>query len=452
MPMRQLSVVTIAAALALLLALPAVAAPAPRYIIEGSGNALPANLSAMVGAAGGTLQRTHPEIGVAQATSTDPAFATKLAAASGIQSVSLDTIVQWTPPPSVIQGTVVLSHPPAPAPNPQGAFFFGCQWNLSQINAPGAWAQGAFGSTKARVAVLDTGVDPNHIDLAGKIDTADSVSVITPGSSPCGSADETTFFDFFFHGTFVSSQIVSNLIGMASVAPSSSVIMVKVLNCQGSGSFGDVIAGIEYAAQLKHVDIINMSLGAFIPKAGNDALIDATNRAVQFAHNQGKLVVVASGNSAEDLTFNSPNIELPAQSPGATAVNATNIQDTLASYSNFGTATWVDAPGGDLPNPLAPLPNCPEIPAAEQSLVLGACTSAVCGDENSYLIGDGTSFASPIVAGVSALIDGVDGKPLTFFPDYAKLILALTADDIGPFSTYAFGRVNASRAVASQHF
>lgn len=446
---RKLTIFGIAATLALCLAAPGVAGT-NSYIIEGTGNALPTNLGAMVGAAGGVLQRTHPEFGVAQATSADPSFASKLAGASGIQAVAQDTIVQWTPPRSAaVQSTLVLSNPPAAAPNPQGAFFFGCQWNLQQINAPGAWARGAFGGPNTKVAVLDTGVDPNHIDLAGKIDIADSTSVITAGTSPCGSTDETTFMDFDFHGTFVSSQIVSNLIGMASVAPSSNVVMVKVLNCQGSGSFGDVIAGIRYAATLKNVDIINMSLGAFIPKAGNDALLDALGRATLFAELHGKLVVAASGNSATDLTFSSPNIEVPAQSPGVIAINATNIQDTLASYSNFGVATWLDAPGGDLPNPDAALPGCP-VTASLQSLVLGACSSALCGNENSYLVGAGTSFASPIVAGVSALIDEIDGKPITFFPDFAKLILALTADRIGPFNIYANGRVNAARAVASQ--
>lgn len=450
MALRKLSIVAIAASAALLLVLPAAAA-SNTYIIEGTGNALPANLGAMVGAAGGVLKRSHPEIGVAQATSSDPAFAAHLAGASGIQSVAQDTLVQWTPTPAAaIRGTLVLSHPPAPAPNPQGAFFYGCQWNLQQIDAPGAWAQGAFGSTRAKVAVLDTGVDYNHQDLVGKIDLANSTSVITPGTSPCGSADETTIYDYFFHGTFTSSQIVSNLIGIASVAPSSEVVMVKVLNCEGSGSFGDVIAGIEYAAQLPHVDVINMSLGAEIPKAGNGALLDALGRAVLYARSQGKLVAAAAGNSATDITFTSPNVFVPAQSPGATAVYATNIQDTLASYSNYGTATWVGAPGGDYPDPFGPLPACPVIPAADQSFVLGACTAAYCGGENFYLLGDGTSFASPLVAGVSALIDAVDGPPLTFFPDYAKLILAATADPIGPFTTYAFGRVNASRAVASQ--
>jgi subtilisin family serine protease len=447
---RRPAILGIAGLLALCLAaMPGQAAAVESYVIGASGN-LPANLGAMVSAAGGSLQRVHPEIGIAQAASTDPSFATRMATNSGIQYVVQDSIVQWTPPPSTaLQGTVPLPSGHTAAPNPQGAFFYACQWGLPQIDAPGAWAQGAFGSPEVKVAVLDTGVDPNHIDLAGKVDTVNSVSVLTPGSSPCGSADETTFFDFAFHGTFVSSLITGNLIGMAAVAPKSSVVMVKVLNCAGSGSFGDVIAGIHYAAGLSDVDVLNMSLGAYFPKAGNDSLIDAIGRAVKFARNRGKLVVVAAGNNGALLGEGSPNIDVPAQSDGAIAITATSIDQKLASYSNFGEVTWVGAPGGDLPDPVGPLAGCP-IPPSLQSLVLGACTSAVCGGETSYLIGAGTSFASPIVAGVAALVDAIRHEG-DVSPGHVKRVLAKTADDIGPQDIFSNGRVNASKAVKDQH-
>ncbi|HEY6320120.1 MAG TPA: transposase [Thermoanaerobaculia bacterium] len=133
----------------------------------------------------------------------NPSFAANLVANGGIQSVDADEIVQWTPTLDSLKGRVALPNSNAAPPNPAGAFFFACQWALPQINAPGAWAQGVFGSTAAKVAVLDTGVDPNHIDLFGKIDIAHSTSVLTPGSSPCGAPDETSFVGFFFHGTFV---------------------------------------------------------------------------------------------------------------------------------------------------------------------------------------------------------------------------------------------------------
>jgi subtilisin family serine protease len=434
--------------LALGVTVPGHAAAAGPYIIGGAGGSLPANLGTMVGAAGGSLTRTLPEIGVAQATASDPSFATKMAGNSGIQYVVQDSIVQWTPPPSAMQGSVALPAGQAAHPNPQGAFFYACQWGLPQIDAPGAWAQGAFGSPHVKVAVLDTGVDPNHIDLAGKIDTNESTSKLTPGSSPCGSADETTFFDFDFHGTFVSSQITGNLIGMAAVAPKTSVVMVKVLSCVGSGSFGDVIAGIHYAAGLEDVDVINMSLGAYFPRAGNDSLIDAMDRAVTFAKNRGKLVVSAAGNNGAQLGEGSPNIEVPGQSKGGIGIYATTINQQLASYSNFGEVTWVGAPGGDLPDPVGPLPGCPINPSL-QSLVLGACSSALCGGENFYLIGAGTSFASPIVAAVAALVDSVRDQGDTN-PGHVKHVLASTAQDLKPHELFSNGLVDASSAVRSQ--
>jgi lantibiotic leader peptide-processing serine protease len=431
----------------LVLALPSWANSMPSYVIEASGN-LPPNLDQVVSAAGGTLARTHPEIGVAQASSSDPDFATKLAQSPGIQRVAVDSPIQWVPQPATaIRATVALANPPAAAPNPQGAFFFACQWNMQQLNAPGAWAQGAFGAPHEKVAVLDTGIDPNHIDLAGKVDLAESRSELSPGTSACGSADETSIFDNFFHGTFVSSQIVGNLRGMAAVAPRSTVVMVKVLDCTGSGTFGDVIAGIKYAATLDDVDVLNLSLGAYFTKQGQDALIDALDRVVTFARNRGKLVVVAAGNNGALLGEGSPNIDIPAQSKGATAIFATAIDRSLASYSNYGEVTWVGAGGGDFPDPLGPLPGCPINPGL-QSLVLGACSSAFCGAENFYLVGAGTSFASPLAAGVAALLDGLPGDDPT--PGHLRHVLARTAVPLGSPEIFSHGLIDAGKAVKSE--
>jgi subtilisin family serine protease len=313
-----------------------------------------------------------------------------------------------------------------------------------------AWAQGQFGSPAGKVAVLDTGVDPTHIDLAGRVDTADSVSVLTPGSSPCGGADESTFLDFFFHGTFVSSNITSNGIGMASVAPLTQVVAVKVLSCVGSGSFGDVIAGIDYAAGLPDVNVINMSLGAVFAKSHNGRLLGALAKAVNFANGRGKLVVAAAGNNGLDLNHIGNVTEVPGESGTAIAIYATTIDQSLASYTNFGNKTWVGAPGGDLPNPAAALPGCP-LPPSVQSLVLGACSSFSiffsCGSHASYLIGAGTSFATPLVAGVAALVSGEQGGGVN--PGQLKTTLSQTADDIGAPNLFSHGRVNASNAVSA---
>lgn len=417
------------------------------YLIKTSGAA---DLAARVAAAGGTLQRVHPEIGYAVATSTDPSFARNLRGA-GIQAVDQDLKINWLPTQT---GPAQLA-PEAQATsaaNPAGAFFYNCQWALQTLDAPAAWAAGATGAGM-KVAVLDTGVDPFHDDLAGKIDMGQSVSMVSPGTSPCGAFDEDNVYDLNFHGSFVSALISSNNLGMAGIAPDATIVGVKVLDCGGSGSFGDVIAGILYAADLADVDVINMSLGVGIPKnlQGAGPLVAALNKAVNYANSQGKLVVVASGNDGADMQHSGNVSWVPAESGAGIAVYATGIDDTLASYSNFGVSgTWVGAPGGDFPNPAPPLPGCP-VNDANESLVLSVCSSFVCGGPNFYVLGTGTSFASPYVAGIAALVDGQAGGAL----DAAQLknILKNSAEDLGKPGTdqiYSHGRANAGNAVNQQ--
>ncbi len=423
------------------------------FLIEAQGH-IPSDLAGRVSAAGGTLQRVLPEVGYAVATSSDPAFAARLGGQHGIRSVTQDVAVQWAPDPSGLSGPVEAAPAATPAVDPTTAFFYACQWNMRNIDAPGAWALGEFGDPDVKVAVLDTGVDPTHNDLAGRVDVGESASALSAGSSPCGAVDETTFLDFAFHGTFVSSTITSNGLGIAAVAPDARVVAVKVLNCTGSGSFGDIITGLLYAASLDDVHVVNMSLGVpgGIPKnlPGAGQLIAALNKTVNYVESQGKLVVSASGNDGLDMQHSGNAAFVPAESGSGIAVYATAWNDLLATYSNYGVSgTWVGAPGGDGPDPTPPLPGCVVSPSS-QGLVFGACSTFAgfgCGP-NSYLIGAGTSFATPIVSGVAALIDGQAGGSLN--GHQLKARLAQSADDLGAPGTdllYSHGRVNARKAV-----
>jgi subtilisin family serine protease len=449
------TLVTLATVLVLAVLVLAVPAQAETYVIEANGN-LPSDLEDLVTAAGGSLLRVHPEIDLAVADSDDESFGANLEASSNkIKSCTQDVQVQWTPDADADAVAAPQSHNPV---DPTTAFFYPCQWNLHQIDAAGAWAQDAFGAPNVKVAVLDTGVDPNHVDLVGKVDLVQSTSVLTPGSSLCNSVlglpDEETFRDFRFHGTFVATQITSNSLGMAAVAPLAEVVAVKVLNCLGSGSFADVIAGILYAASLDDVHVINMSLGAYFDRAGGAGpLISSLAKAVNFAGSRGKLVVSASGNDFADLQHDGSLISVPAESGSGIAIYSTDVNDDRALYANHGAnATWVGAPGGDSVDPAPPLPGCPVDPASQGGSI-GACsTDSIffgCGGNGLYLInGSGTSFASPIAAGVAALVDGEAGGALS--AAQLKTILKNTADDLGPIGTdneFSHGRVNASRAV-----
>jgi subtilisin family serine protease len=408
-----------------------------------------------VEALGGTVDRAHPEVGIAQVSGLTDSKAQKLKGKAA-QHVMRDLIVQWTDPASdfeTSQGVSAMGH----AADPTATFFYPCQWNMRQIDAPGAWAQDQFGDPGVKVAVLDGGVDPFHQDLAGRIDVAQSASFISePSICDLFAPDMDTFQDFGFHGSFVSGIITTNGIDIAGVAPLAQVVGVKVLNCQGQGSFADVIAGILYAASLPDVEIINMSLGAYFPKNDQDAkgLVAAMNKAVNYAGSQGKLVVSSAGNNGVDLDHDGNFVSVPAQSGSGIAAWAGDIDGGLAGYSNHGhSGAWVGAGGGDFaPSAQVPLAGC-SFPPSVHGAIASVCSSTSlffgCGSGDLYLFGGtGTSFSAPLVAGVAALVDGKAGGSLN--AGQLKTILKNTADDIGKKGAdglFSHGRVNASSAV-----
>ena len=452
--MRKTTVIAMVVFLALLAS--AGMAMEPIYLIEPNGT-LPNDLADLVAAAGGTLYRVFPEISLASAFSSDPDFAVNLAASNKIRTVEEDIPMQLVP--DVPWGIGLAQHPAAQETHaagldPTSAFFYDCQWNLHQVDAAGAWAQDQFGSPSVKVAVLDSGIDPDHLDLIGKVDLANSTSFLS--FSPCGPADQFTIDDLNWHGTFVAAQIAGNNLGMASVAPLSEIVAIKVDACNNRGFLVDWIAGILYAASLPDVDVINMSLQSRFPKSvaqGSGGFTLAVfNNAVNFAQNQGKLVVSAAGNFGVDLDKDKNFTQIPADAGAGIAVWAGDINGNLASYSNFGRATWVGAGGGDFTPGHDPLPGCF---FGGQDGILSACSTKsvvfpICGTANDfYLLGfSGTSFATPVVAGVAALVDGAAGGSLN--PGQLKTVLKNTADDIGPNGTdvlFSHGRVNAGRAV-----
>ena len=124
------------------------------------------------------------------------------------------------------------------APDDQsGAQFFAqFQWNMRQIRASNVWLLKDGHGKGTTVCDLDTGVDPTHFDLNGKVDLGISTSMVVT---------EPDILDYNGHGTFVSSQIATNGIGMASVAPQATLCQVKVLDQTGSGLLSDAIAGVD---------------------------------------------------------------------------------------------------------------------------------------------------------------------------------------------------------------
>ena len=379
-----------------------------------------------VNAAGGSILSNLEQIGVVVASSSNPNFAASVRALPGVQDVAEDPIVNFLPNEQVALADVV---PGADGVNsePYNAYL----WNIRQIKADQTAAAGDMGYG-ARVVVLDSGMNMANAELAPNVNTALSVSFV-PGevvepqcTAPC-----------FNHGTHVAGTIAAaiNGRGVQGVAPQAELIAVKVLRESGSGSFGWLIEGLEYASSI-NADVANMSLGAVfdVNHSGAGTLLAALNRAINHATAAGVLCVSAAGNDGVNL--DNRLVSIPAQSGNGMAVSATGPIhwanfDRFASYSNYGVSVVnVAAPGGDL--------------------VTGGWTydMVLSTSKGAYYFASGTSMATPHVSGVAALIVGKYGH---LGPARLKAIIEQSADDVGkpgvdPY--YGKGRVNALKALS----
>ncbi|RLL89266.1 peptidase S8, partial [Mesotoga sp. HF07.pep.5.2.highcov] len=251
-----------------------------------------------------------------------------------------------------------------------------------------------------KVAILDTGIDPSHPDLAGRV--SQGVDFTETGSS----------FDDNGHGTHVSgtvAAIYSNNSGVYGVAPSASLYAVKVLDSTGSGYLDWIIAGIEWAIA-NEIDVINMSLGT---PSDVQPLEDACNA----AYKADILIVAAAGNSG-NKPGNRDTVEYPGGYASVIAVAASDSNDLRASFSSTGPDVELIAPGVSI-------------------------LSSIPGDGYAYY--SGTSMASPHVAGVAALV--LAARP-TLTNAEVRLILQQTAENLGLKQEHqGFGLVRADLAV-----
>lgn len=412
-----------------------------RYLFQFK-KAEAADFESKVKSLGGKVARRHKEIGAVLVTGLTPAAVATLSARPDVEVVGKDLRAQFIPPrQQLIKSLVRASALAKSSKNDQsGAFFFAdFQWNMRQISAPAAWKHTPAGKG-AEVCMLDTGIDPKHIDLKGKVDVKNSTSFV---------ASEPFIRDLNFHGTYTASIVSTNGLGVASVAPAARLCAIKVLDETGSGDFADVLAGIVYAGVLQ-VDVINMSLGALLDFNDPDqkALANALQKAVDFAHNQGVVVVASSGNDNLNLDQSARIKSIPAQLKNVISVGATgpiNQQkfDRLASYSNYGrTGNDLVAPGGE---------NIDGVTLDEfvlQDLVVGACSEFVpgCKGGDFYAWADGTSAAAPHVAGAVAVIESNRGGNQA--PSQLESCLLNGTDDVGAKVFFGAGRINVSQEAA----
>jgi subtilisin family serine protease len=419
---------------------------ADRHLIQvqpgGSVDAMAARVVSM----GGRVERTHQGLGLVITHGLSAAAVSSLRASSDVLSVVGDRTVQWIPAMSKKHFTssqAMVTTSRTPHVDQSGAAFFSFQWNLPVIRANAAWLVTREGQNTL-VCDLDTGVDPTHIDLAGKINLGVSTSFVVT---------EPDILDRNTHGTYVSALISSNGIGMASVAPETELCQVKVLDKTGTGSFGDVITGVVYAADAG-ADVINMSLGAvFAPRdTGVAQLARMFQAAVDYAYRHGVTIAAAAGNDAINLA-EVDSIELPAElrhviSVGATAPTNQQHFDQIASYSDFGfPGTTVFAPGGDFQ---------PQNGGVTQDLILSACSSFAtellpaidCSNHETYIFDAGTSAASPHVAGEAAILKSDRRRGSHSRPDLLTEACIINGTDRiltrgrYPDPLYGFGRID----------
>ena len=276
----------------------------------------------------------------------------------------------------------------------------GEEWHLERIHAPGAW-NGTTGTAGVIVAVLDSGINRAHPDF----------NLILPGYDfVSGDSDPA---DDFGHGTAVAGVIAAggnNGIGVAGVAFGCSLLPVKVVDRSGFASYSAIAQGIMYAVD-QGARVINISIAGTSPSA-------TLQQAVDYAWSNNVVIVAAAGNTGTSA------LNYPAACDHVLSVSATSPDDSLAAFSSYGSWVTLSAPGDG-------------IWTTQRDLT------------NPYGSWRGTSFASPIVAGLAALV--LSAEPSLANADVVS-ILEQTADDLGvPGSNSSFGagRVNAFRALAS---
>lgn len=408
-----------------------------RYLVqfkttEGSG------FEARVKLLGGKILRRETQIGAVLVTGLSPAAAATLSRQSDVDDVSSDLEARFIPPRSQLMHSVVRmtgSRVKASSQIDQsGAFFFNdFQWNMRVIRAPEGWAQTPAGNNTL-VCLLDTGIDPNHIDLAGKVDLDLSTSFVQA---------EPFIEDLNFHGTFTATLVSSNGLGIASVAPAARLCEIKVLDQTGNGSFANIIAAIVYAGVIRP-DVINMSFGALFDLRDKDqrGLAKAVQKAVNFAHRQGVTIVASSGNDGLNLDQTGKLQVIPGQLEHVISVGATgplNQQnfDRLASYSNFGrSGNDIVAPGGEF------IDGVTLDQFFLQDLIVSACSEFVPGCEGGdfFTWADGTSASAAHVSGAAAVIESSLRGDQS--PNRVEECLDQGADDIGRRVFFGAGRID----------
>lgn len=338
-----------------------------------------------------------------------------------------------------------IRKPLATTPNDE---HYGLQWHYPMINLPDAWELIPDGTGTVVVAVVDTGVLMGHPDLAGQL-TTDGYDFISDSSmandgdgiddDPHDSGDLLYDGESSFHGTHVSGTIAAatdNSIGVAGVTwRTGTLIMPLRAIGVGGGTSYDVMQAVKYAAGLpndsglfpvQRADVINLSIGG-------PALSEFEKEIFNQVRAAGVIAVAAAGNEATNEPV------YPASYTSVISVSAVSSNAELAPYSNYGATIDVAAPGGDFTRNLT------------NDGYPDGILSTLGDDEGGYkyVFYEGTSMATPHVAGVAALMKAVE-PDLTPDAFDAFLIAGRLTSEAGPIGRddeFGYGLIDAERAV-----
>jgi thermitase len=315
-----------------------------------------------------------------------------------VESVAMDYVVE---------AMFVPNDPYYSTAYPTAKFGNISQWAPQFVGGPQAWNT-TLGDPSVVIAIVDTGIDANHPDLAGKV-------VLTKNYVKSEKATDT-----FGHGTHVAgiaAASINNGTGIAGICGRCSLMSVKVLGADGSGLTSDVASGIAYATDFG-ASVINLSLGS-------SSRTSLAHDALDYALSNNVLPVVAMGNSSSDFVGDF------GYWYSALSVGALDKNGAKASFSNFGLQTDVTAPG------VAVLSTMP---------TYSVTLNTQYGYKTNYDALSGTSMATPVVAGLAGLLLS-SNSALT--AAQVKGIIESSAGDGATFDlTSGFGAVHADTAVA----
>ncbi|MET7437832.1 S8 family serine peptidase [Streptomyces sp. NPDC004082] len=445
-----------------------------------------ASVQRAIAKAGGTVVVAYEKIGVIVVHSANPDFGKQIRAVRGVQSAGATRTAPLTAAGTTDEGAAQYLSAAQAAKAEASSTAAGeepleaDQWDLRAIGADKA-AKINPGSRKVTVAVIDTGVDDTHPDLAPNFSASQSANCVggkadtSPGAWRPANPDH-------YHGTHVAGEIAAarNGIGVAGVAPGVKVAGIKVADPVSELFYPEsVVCAFVFAAD-HGVEVTNNSyyVDPWLYNCMDDpdqrAIVDAVNRAQQYAQKKGTLNLASAGNSNDDLDSDallddsSPDdstpvprtvdphecFDVPTQLPGVVTVSATGVTGAKSYYSTYGNGVIdIAAPGGDKYQ-------IPDTPSKN-----GRILSTMPGNQYGFL--QGTSMASPHAAGVAALLKSAHPHAT---PAQLQALLKAQADNPGcpsaPYDGdgdgvvdatceggkrvngfYGFGIVNALRAV-----